>query len=50
MAIVAVPLVAAQTLGAGPLLVGVIEAVTWLPWLVIGLVVGAWSTGCRDGG
>ncbi|WP_027945220.1 MFS transporter [Amycolatopsis taiwanensis] len=42
MTVVAVPLVATQTLAAGPLLVGVIEAVTWLPWLVIGLLVGAW--------
>ena len=39
---VAMPLVALQVLGAGPLLVGLLTAATWLPWLVIGLPAGAW--------
>ncbi len=39
---VVLPLVAVDTLHAGTFLVGVLQAAAWLPWLVIGLVVGAW--------
>jgi predicted MFS family arabinose efflux permease len=39
---VALPLVAVTTLHASTLLVGVLAACTWLPWLVIGLPAGAW--------
>ncbi|SHF81480.1 Predicted arabinose efflux permease, MFS family [Jatrophihabitans endophyticus] len=38
----ALPLVALAVLDAGVVAVGVLEAVTWLPWLVIGLPAGAW--------
>ncbi|MFD9698214.1 MFS transporter [Lentzea sp. NPDC059081] len=39
---VAVPLVAVSTLDAAPLLLGLLHAAAWLPWLVIGLPAGAW--------
>lgn len=42
MTVVVLPLVAVDTLHAGTFLVGVLQAAAWLPWLVIGLVVGAW--------
>jgi predicted MFS family arabinose efflux permease len=39
----AVPLVAVRALGAGPLMMGVLNAVIWLPWLLVGLHAGAWA-------
>ncbi|MEU3650007.1 MFS transporter [Lentzea sp. NPDC034063] len=39
---VAVPLVAVSTLDAPPLLLGILHAASWLPWLIIGLPAGAW--------
>jgi len=39
----ALPLVALQTLGASTLMMGVLNAMVWLPWLVIGLQAGAWA-------
>ncbi|WP_328448186.1 MULTISPECIES: MFS transporter [unclassified Amycolatopsis] len=38
----ALPLVAVLTLGASTFDVGLLTAVAWLPWLVIGLPAGAW--------
>jgi MFS family permease len=42
MAIVGVPLVAVIVLHASVVVVGVLAAAGWLPWLVIGLPAGAW--------
>ncbi|MFD7666626.1 MFS transporter [Streptomyces sp. NPDC059788] len=39
---VAMPLIAVDTLHAGPFEVGLLSAAAWLPWLVIGLPAGAW--------
>lgn len=39
---VALPLVAVGVLNAGPLTMGLLSAAVWLPWLLIGLPVGAW--------
>ncbi|MEU7226522.1 MFS transporter [Streptomyces chrestomyceticus] len=39
---VAMPLVAVSALHAGAFEVGMLSAAAWLPWLVIGLPVGAW--------
>lgn len=39
---VAMPLVAVVTLQASTFTVGLLAAVTWLPWVVIGLPAGAW--------
>jgi predicted MFS family arabinose efflux permease len=39
----ALPIVAVRTLGAGPLMMGVLNAMIWLPWLVAGLQAGAWA-------
>ncbi|WP_377268897.1 MFS transporter [Peterkaempfera sp. SMS 1(5)a] len=39
---VAMPLVAVSTLHAGTLEVSLLSAAAWLPWLLIGLPVGAW--------
>ncbi|SCF42451.1 MFS transporter [Micromonospora mirobrigensis] len=39
---VALPLVAVTVLDAGTLQVAVLTAAAWLPWLLIGLPVGAW--------
>lgn len=39
----ALPLVALQTLGANTLMMGVLNAMVWLPWLVVGLHAGAWA-------
>lgn len=36
------PLFALESLHAGPVVVGVLMAATWTPWLVIGLPAGAW--------
>jgi predicted MFS family arabinose efflux permease len=37
----ALPLVAVRILGAGPLMMGVLGAMIWLPWLLVGLQAGA---------
>ena len=42
MTIVALPLIAAETLDVTPFVIGVLEAAVWLPWLFIGLFAGAW--------
>lgn len=39
---VALPLVAVVTLDASTFEVGLLTAVSWLPWLIIGLPAGAW--------
>ncbi|MBB5872725.1 MFS family permease [Allocatelliglobosispora scoriae] len=39
---VALPLVAVTVLDAGPLGMGVLTALSWVPWLVFGLPAGAW--------
>jgi MFS family permease len=39
----ALPVVAVQTLGASTLMVSVLNAMIWLPWLLIGLQAGAWA-------
>src|SRR5690348_14916199 len=39
---VALPLVAISTLHAGPGMVALLTAATWLPWLLIGLPAGVW--------
>lgn len=39
---IAIPLIAIQSLSAGPFEVGVLSAFTTLPFLLIGLFVGAW--------
>lgn len=36
------PLVAVRSLGADPMWLGLIGASTWIPWLLIGVQVGAW--------
>lgn len=52
----ALPLVAVRTLGADTLMMGVLTAMVWLPWLLVGLHAGAWAdrrsarplmTGCQ---
>jgi predicted MFS family arabinose efflux permease len=39
---IALPLIAVTSLHASTLLVGVLAACAWLPWLIIGLPAGAW--------
>ena len=39
----ALPLVAVRMLGADTLMMGVLNAMIWLPWLLIGLQAGAWA-------
>jgi hypothetical protein len=39
----ALPLVALQRLGANTLMMGVLNAMIWLPWLLVGLQAGAWA-------
>lgn len=39
---VALPLTAILVLGAGPVEVGILGAARWLPYLLVGLVAGAW--------
>lgn len=38
----ALPLIAVTVLDASPLTIGLLAAAVWVPWLVIGLLVGAW--------
>lgn len=42
MTIVAMPLVAVVVLRSSTLVVGLLQACTWVPWLLIGLPAGAW--------
>ncbi|MGW2248584.1 MFS transporter [Kitasatospora sp. NPDC001660] len=44
----AMPLIAVTTLHASTLQVGVLSAAGWLPWLLIGLPVGAWVDRMRS--
>lgn len=39
---IAVPVIALTTLGASASSVGLINAASWLPWLLVGLPAGAW--------
>jgi hypothetical protein len=39
----ALPVVAVQTLGASTLMVAVLNAMIWLPWVLVGLQAGAWA-------
>lgn len=39
----ALPVLAVQTLGASTLMVSVLNAMIWLPWLLVGLQAGAWA-------
>jgi MFS family permease len=43
----ALPLIAATMLGASPFEVGLLAALGWLPYLLVGLVAGAWSDRVR---
>ncbi|MFC7492433.1 MULTISPECIES: MFS transporter [unclassified Knoellia] len=36
------PLIAVTEFGAGPFWMGILAGAIWLPWLVLGLVAGAW--------
>ncbi|MFF2390555.1 MFS transporter [Agromyces sp. NPDC058104] len=45
MTSVLLPLVAVSLLDASPTWMGMIAAATWLPWLVVGLPIGAWVDG-----
>ncbi|MET7685323.1 MFS transporter [Streptomyces sp. NPDC005423] len=40
--VVALPLIAVEVLDAGSTAVGLLAAAVWLPWLLVGLPVGAW--------
>ncbi|MER7407473.1 MFS transporter [Streptomyces sp. NPDC000070] len=44
---VALPLIAVVVLDADSTAVGMIAAAVWLPWLLVGLPVGAWADGMR---
>ncbi|MEU6862776.1 MFS transporter [Streptomyces sp. NPDC046876] len=44
---VLLPLIAVDTLDAGPLTMGVLGAAAWVPWLLFGLPVGAWTDRMR---
>lgn len=43
VAVVGLPLVAIDTLKAGAFAVALLNAVAWLPWVVVGLLAGAWT-------
>jgi predicted MFS family arabinose efflux permease len=45
---VVMPVIAVTTLHAGAFTVSLLRAVAWLPWLVIGLLVGAWIDQLRE--
>ncbi|WP_436801145.1 MFS transporter [Streptomyces coeruleorubidus] len=45
--VVALPLIAVEVLDAGSTAVGLIAAAVWLPWLLVGLPVGAWADRMR---
>lgn len=40
--VVALPLIAVEVLDADSTAVGLLAAAVWLPWLLVGLPVGAW--------
>lgn len=44
---VLLPLIAVNALGAGAFTMGLLNAAAWLPWLLIGLPVGAWTDRMR---
>ncbi|MGP9023158.1 MFS transporter [Streptomyces sp. BR1] len=44
---VLLPLIAVDALGADSFTMGLLNAVAWLPWLLIGLPVGAWTDRMR---
>ncbi|MEV7416127.1 MFS transporter [Streptomyces sp. NPDC089919] len=44
---VLLPLIAVDTLDAGPFTMGVLGAAAWVPWLLFGLPVGAWTDRMR---
>lgn len=46
--VVALPLIAVVVLDASSTAVGLLAAVVWLPWLVVGLPVGAWVDRMRN--
>ena len=46
--IVVLPLIAVTTLHAGAFTVSLLRAAAWLPWLLIGLFVGAWIDQLRE--
>jgi MFS family permease len=46
--VVALPLIAVVALHAGSTAVGLLTAAVWLPWLVVGLPVGAWVDRIRN--
>ncbi|HEU4547319.1 MAG TPA: MFS transporter, partial [Microlunatus sp.] len=39
---IAVPLIALEMLNAGSFIVGLLNAASWLPWLLVSLPAGAW--------
>ncbi len=45
---VVMPVIAATTLHAGTFTVSLLRAAAWLPWLAIGLLVGAWIDQLRE--
>jgi hypothetical protein len=45
---VALPLVAAEILGANTFMMGVLAASIWLPWLLVGLPAGVWADRLRS--
>ncbi|MEU4498133.1 MFS transporter [Streptomyces sp. NPDC023998] len=45
--VVALPLIAVEVLDASSTAVGLIAAAVWLPWLLVGLPVGAWADRMR---
>ncbi|MQY02121.1 MFS transporter [Actinomadura macrotermitis] len=47
VSLIALPLLAVMTLGAGPFQVGVLAALGRLPWLLFGLPAGAWADRSR---
>jgi MFS family permease len=44
---VLLPLIAVETLDAGPFTMGVLGAAAWVPWLLFGLPVGTWTDRMR---
>ncbi|MEU2954893.1 MFS transporter [Streptomyces xanthochromogenes] len=42
LTVVALPLIAVEALDASSTAVGLLAAAVWLPWLLVGLPVGAW--------
>jgi MFS family permease len=46
--VVALPLIAVVVLEASSTVVGLLAAAVWLPWLVVGLLAGAWADRVRN--